>query len=233
MRFRRTLRLLVVPALALALACDDKGTDPDPPVVPTQPEDAITRLIWAYENQRATEYEALFTGDFVFEFSNSADPTLANQWSTGWFKSDEVLAARHLFQGGVNLDGKYLPPASSIDLIFTKTVPVADTEGRDSTRYRVLSTPVDAVVVALPDSTGAEPTRYIVMNNSHRFYLVRGDAANGLTPSQPADSVHWYIWAWRDETVGFRVPAGRGADAAAVPTPTVPTTWGKVKGVYR
>jgi len=232
-RFRTALRLLVVPALVLALACDDKSTDPDPPVVPEQPEDVITRLIWAYENKKAPEYEVLFTGDFVFEFSNSADPTLANQWSTGWFKSDEVLAARHLFEGGVNLEGKTLPAASSIDLIFTKTVPVADTEGRDSTRYRVLSTPVEAVVVVLPESTGAEPTYHLVTHNSHRFYLVRGDAADGLTPSQPADSLHWYIWAWRDESVGFRAPAGRGAATAAVPTPTLPTNWGNVKGAYR
>jgi hypothetical protein len=233
MRIRPALRWLAVLALALLAGCSESPSEPQPRSTPLW-EQTIRQFVSAYENQSALAYEQFFTGDFTFEFSLSADPTLANQWSTGWFKSDEVVAARHLFQGGTNLDGKYLPAANSIDLILTKTVPLGDTEaGRDSTKYKVLSTPVDAMVVAPPDTVGGDPVYYAVTNNSHRFYLVRGDAAAALAEWQPADSLHWYIWQWKDETMGVdAMPIGK-AGPAARPTPTASITWGKLKGVYR
>ena len=205
---------------------------PDGPINDT-PENTIARFIWAYENKKSQEYEGLFTGDFTFEFSNSADPLLANQWSTGWFRNDEVLSARNLFQGGTNLAGEPQEAASSIDLILTRTQPVDDTEGRDPTKYKVLSTPVDALIVVPPKPPATDPTQYVVTNNSHRLFLVRGDAAASLAESQPADTTRWYIWSWKDETVGISAASGPLKAAAASGPSSVTATWGRVKAAAR
>jgi hypothetical protein len=111
---------------------------------------------------------------------------------------------------------------------------VDDTEGRDVTKYKVLSTPVDAVIVVPPVPPATDPTQYIVTNNSHRFYLVRGDAAAGLAESQPADTTHWYIWSWKDETVGVSAPgvALTAAGGPGAPRET-PATWGRLKAGTR
>jgi len=225
----RIATLVLAVALALAAGC---GTEPDPkppapqPTVET-PESTIVHLVAAYEKKKLADYRALFTGDFVFEFSNSADPTLVNRWPGGWPAADESLAAKHLFEGGTNLGGGYLPGASLIDLVLTKTRPIGDTEGRDTTLYKVLSTPVDLIVEIPPTPPYTDPTLFLAYNNSHRFYLVRGDAAVGLMAGQPADTTRWYIWKWRDETVGL--PAALGAPVET----TVPASWGKVKALYR
>jgi hypothetical protein len=230
-RARRCLVLLPTLILALTVSC---GTEPDGTPQPTAlqppndtPQNTIVRFIAAYEKRKTAEYQALFTGDFTFEFSNSADPTLADKWSTGWFAADESIYVKNLFEGGTNLEGYYLEAASSIDLIFSKTLPVADTDSGDPTKFQVLSTPVDGVWVVPPTPPATDPTNYVITNNSHRFFLVRGDAAAALKSGQPADSTHWYIWKWADETTG----------GAAAPTTlenaTVPATWGKVKGLYR
>jgi len=205
---------------------------PDGPINDT-PENTIARFIWAYENKKSQEYEGLFTGDFTFEFSNSADPLLANQWSTGWFRNDEVLSARNLFQGGTNLAGEPQEAASSIDLILTRTQPVDDTEGRDPTKYKVLSTPVDALIVVPPKPPATDPTQYVVTNNSHRLFLVRGDAAASLAESQPADTTRWYIWSWKDETAGISAASGPLKAAAASGPSSVTATWGRVKAAAR
>jgi hypothetical protein len=225
----RIVALVLAGALALGAGC---GTEPEPkppapqPTVET-PESTIVHLIAAYEQRNLVKYRALFTGDFTFEFSNSADPTLANQWATGWFAADESLAAKHLFEGGTNLDGSYLPAASRVDLTLFRQRPVGDTEGRDTTLYKVLSTPVDLIVEIPPTPPYTEPTLFVIINNSHRFYLVRGDAAVGLMAGQPADTTRWYIWAWADETMGAYAASG------ALEGATVPASWGKLKGLYR
>lgn len=237
---------LTVVALAAVLAgllsgCifSPKKDEPVPPTtgpINDTPENTIARFIWAYENKKSQEYEDLLTGDFTFEFSNAADPSLATRWSTGWFKNDEVLSARHLFQGGTNLDNQTQEAASSIDLTLTKTQPVDDTEGRDVTKYKVLSTPVDAIIVVPPVPPATEPTNYIVTNNSHRFYLVRGDAAVDLSESQTADSTRWYIWSWKDETVGSVTPAPAVTPASAgtrLAPGDVAATWSRVKAAAR
>lgn len=228
-RARRRVALLPALLLALAASC---GTEPEskPPVTLQPPNDTpkntILRLIAAYEGKNTAEYRKLFTGDFTFEFSNSADPTLANRWSTGWFAADESASARHLFAGGTNLDGVPLEAAGRIDLVFTDIEPVPDTDSGDPTKFYVLSTRVDGLWVVPPSPPATDSTYWIVTNNSHRFFLARGDAAAGLRADQPADSTHWYVWKWADETTGVAAPA-RVADA------TVPATWGKVKGLYR
>jgi len=232
MNRNRMVALVLVGALALGAGC---GTEPDPQPQPPvglqppndSPKNTILRFIAAYEAKKTAECQALFTGDFVFEFSNSADPELANQWALGWFAADESVYVKNFFLGGTNQDGMYQEPASSIDLIFFKTEPVADTDSGDPTRFQVLSTPVDAVFVVPPTPPATDSIYYIVTDNSHRFFLVRGDAAVGLKSTQPADSTHWYVWKWRDETSGL--PAAPGALGRA----TVNVTWGKVKGLYR
>jgi hypothetical protein len=232
MGIRPALRWLLILPFCFLAAC---GTEPDPTPQPPAglqppndtPQNTILRFIAAYEGGKTAEYRALFTGDFKFEFSNSSDPTLANRWPEGWPAADESISASNLHHGGTNLDGVYQQKATSIDLIFSMTQPVGDNEGRDQTKFQVLSTPMDGVFVMPAEPPSTEPIHYYIVNNSHRFYLVRGDAAVGLTATQPADSTHWYIWGWNDETTGSpgAPTAWRGA--------TIPATWGKVKGLYR
>lgn len=236
--FHRVRAVGLLCGLVLLVAAGACGTEPEnentTPVGLQPPNDTprntILRFIAAYEQKKTAEYRALFTGDFEFEFSYSADPSLANKWAAGWYAADESASARHLFEGGTNLDDVYLEAATSIDLTFSKSEPVDDTEGRDPAKYKVLSTPVDGVVEVPPIPPATEPTTYVVINNSHRFYLVRGDAAVGLTEDQPADSLHWYIWAWKDETVGY---AGAREVAQGGREASMPATWGGLKAVYR
>jgi hypothetical protein len=225
---RRAPALLLAAALALGAGC---GTEPDSKPQPPAglqppndtPQNTILRFVAAYEGKRTTEYRMLFTGDFRFEFSNASDPTLANRWPGGWSAADESISARNLFQGGTNLQGVYQPAATDIELLLTKTQPVDDGDNGDPAKFQVLSTPVDAVIEVPPDPPATDPLKYVITNNSHRFFLVRGDVAAGLRADQVADSTHWYIWKWLDETAGY----------AAAPGATVPNSWGRVKGLYR
>jgi len=193
------------------------------------PEHAIQRFYLSYEKKMAQEYEDMFTGDFLFQFS-TLDPLLRQQYSTGWFKDDEKISARNLFQGGTNSAGEYMQPATSIELTLAKTQPVNDTEGRDSTQYKMLFTPLDGVIEVPNPQNPADPTKYIMSGNQHRFYLVRGDVAQGLTTRQPADASHWYIWKWNDETV--QLGGAPGSLETSQPAPG-PTTWGRVKAQGR
>jgi hypothetical protein len=232
MILRRAAALLFAAALALGAGC---GTEPDSKPQPPAglqppndtPQNTILRFIAAYEGKKTAEYRALFTGDFKFSFSNAADPTLANKWITGWSAADESISAHNLFQGGTNLDGIYQQPATSIDLIFSRTSPVGDVGAPDTTKYKVLETFVDAVVVVPPEPPATDALRYVVTNNFHRIFLVRGDAANGLRADQPADSTHWYIWKWNDETAGTPGAPGTASEA------TADATWGGLKAAYR
>jgi hypothetical protein len=229
----RSRSALLGSCLLLLLFVPACGTEPDPkPPAGLQPpndspKNTILRFIAAYEGKKTAECQALFTGDFVFEFSNSADPGLAAKWAAGWFAADESLYVKNLFEGGTNQDGGFQEAASGIDLIFIKTEPVADTDSGDPTRFHVLSTPVDAVFVVPPTPPATDPTQYVISNNSHRFFLVRGDAAVGLKATQPADSTRWYIWKWADETRGYVAPA------AALERASENATWGGLKATYR
>jgi hypothetical protein len=219
---------MVLPLLLGVVGC---GTEPERKVpTPTAlqpandtPQHAIQRLVAAYEQKQAPEYRDLFTGDFRFEFSTAADPTLAQKYHDGWLKGDEDTSALHLFRGFTDDSTGYHPAASSIDLTFPNTTPIGDTASGDSIRYKVLATRVDGVIVV---SGQTEDVRYVIDNNFLRFYLVRGDAAVGLDAEQPADDAHWYVYRWVDETA---MPAAPGR----TPSATVPTTWARVKALYR
>jgi hypothetical protein len=216
---------------------------PPPPPAPLNdsPEGAIKRFVWAYQNKKGTEYEQIFTEDFTFEFSTATDPELAQQYQNGWFKLDEKTSARHLFEGFTDDSTGYHPPASSIALTLAKTTPSDDTEGRDPTKFKVLATRVDGVITVPPTGTQTEDTRYVIDNNLHRFFLVRGDAALDVNsnptvlPPLLADSTRWYIYRWIDETAGITgAPSGGLSPASASPSPMfLPTSWARVKAINR
>jgi hypothetical protein len=220
--------------LAGATGCDSTfspgppyETPPPAPPLNDTPGGAIKRLVWVYENKQAANYENLFTGDFAFEFSAAADPLLAQYYASGWLKLDETTSARHLFQGFTNDSTGYHPPATSIDLTFNQTIPTDDTDGRDPAKFKVLATRVDGVIVVPPTGSETEPTRYVIDNNFHRFFLVRGDAAAGLGAEQPADSTHWYVYRWIDETAQPVAPSGVSSKAGQN------SSWGGLKASYR
>ncbi len=244
---RKQLMVFLVLAVTVGLAAgcifSPKDTTPAPPQPgpPNDtPENAIKRFVWAYENRKGPEYENMFTEDFTFEFSNLADPTLAQKYSAGWFKTDEQISARNLFQGFSNEQGLYTPAASSIDMTLAQTNPINDTEGRDSTKFKMLATRVDGIIIVPPSQGQTQETRYIIDNNNHRFYLARGDAqfdstGRFITPAgERADSTRWYIYRWIDETAQPVAVGGLQSASAAVNRVSNPlATWGEVKAASR
>jgi hypothetical protein len=246
------LRLWLVALLILGCVsvwgCGDEDEilappPPDPYPLNKTPRGAIQRFVAVYEAKDSTAYSRLFTGDFRFEFSNSADPDLANEYASGWFKEDEQISATNLFRGGVNNDGVFQAGALSIDLALIVASPQGDTAmGRDSTKSKYLFTPVNLTIQLPPSADDPEGSTFVVGGADpavHRFFLVRGDAANSLSTDQPADAAHWYIWYWRDEsTVTSRSePPSENELYGETNHPRMveskSNTWGQVKGLYR
>jgi hypothetical protein len=217
--------------LALFLAgCSSNSVAPSPvgrgPQFPNNdtPQHAISRLLATYEGKAVSPYQGLFTGDFSFEFSNSTDPSLVQQYSTGWSKNDEKESAAHLFSGYTPAGQPAKPAASAIDLRFATTEPSDDNGSADPRTHKVLQTRVDGTV-AIPEA-GSEPLDLTLTNNLDVIWLVRGDAAVGLDSTQPADSTHWYVYRWVDLTQSSPSPT-RGPMAAQS------ATWGRLKALYR
>jgi hypothetical protein len=227
--------------LVLILGCssDTEILQPEEPAFFDQstPENTIKRFVQLYELKKDVEYEKLFTGDFLFEFSNSSDPDLANEYSAGWWQEDEMTAAKNLFRGGVNNDGVYQAAARTVDLDLVQVVPQDDnSEGRDPLTYKVLFTPVTLTVQLPPDEEEPEGATFVVGGadpSVHRFFLVRGDYASGLRDDQPADAKHWYIWLWRDESTVFKSVGAPRSEGQELLVQVEPTTWGRLKGLYR
>src|SRR5690349_3614269 len=73
----KTRQLVVAAALALACFGCKHTTEPPAPafglIENDSPANAIERFRLAYEQKKATEYQAMFTGDFTYEFSTSTD----------------------------------------------------------------------------------------------------------------------------------------------------------------
>ena len=216
-------RVLFVLLLLAGAGC---GTEPEQQAAPAglppndTPQHAIQRLIGVYEQREYEEFAALLTGDFRFEFSE-LDPFLKQQWPEGWTAAEEESAAWHLFRGGRTAFGADVDAATSVDLRFASTLPVGET-GRDTTFFKALATPVDGEIFVPNRYDPGNPTRFLIMGNSHRFFLVRGDSAQGLAAGQPADSTRWYIRRWRDESQQLGAPAGLKT-----------STWGSIKAAYR
>jgi hypothetical protein len=183
------------------------------------------RLVGAYESKSPVNYQAMFTGDFTYEFSNSTDPTLVQQYATGWFKIDENESSNHLFNGYTIPGGAHLQAASAIALKLASMLPQDDnTSGLDPRTHKILETRVDGSVT-VPASPN--PLTYEINNNFNELRLVRGDAAVGLDSTQVADSLHWYVYRWVDLTEAL-APASPTRE----PTPAQSTTWGEVKARY-
>jgi hypothetical protein len=191
----------------------------------------VQRFKQAYEQKKAPEYQGMFTGDFTYEFSNSTDPSLVTQYSTGWFKADEKESSSHLFSGFTQPGGATLSPASTISITLAVTTPTDDnSSGVDPATHKVLATRVDGQIVV--PQPGAAATTFVIENNYNVFYIVRGDVAVNLDSSQPADASHWYIYRWVDLT-GSAAPNG-GLRTSSTSEPAVsPITWGAVKGRWR
>lgn len=188
------------------------------------PQGAIARLIGSYERKLPDEYAGMFTGDYTYDFSNSTDPTLVQQYATGWFKTDETQSSSHLFAGYTPPGGATLPAASSIDIQLTVGTPTDDnSSGVDPATHKILATRVDGTIVVPQD---VEPLTFVLSNNYNVFYLVRGDVATGLNGSQPADVYHWYVYRWTDLTASAAQRIGDRPSTQAL-------TWGSIKGLYR
>jgi len=175
-----------------------------------------------YQQKRASEYQGMFTGDFTYEFSNSADPTLVNQYMNGWFKDDEKESSWHLFNGYTPPGGVTLPPATEIDIELASTIPADDPASPDPVTHKILTTRVDGSITV--PQNGSEPLTFVITNNLNVFYLVRGDAAVGLDSTQPADMNHWYIYRWVDLSQ---------SSVEGNISQTEPKTWGSLKAMYR
>ncbi len=213
-------------AIVLAAGCSETTAPPPRPPLTyaaSTPEELIQSFVQAYENRNAVEYAKLFTGDFTFEFSNAADPSLVQKYSTGWFKADEMIAGTNLFQGGVNEDGVFQPAAVSIALSLGNMVPGPDTTRGDSAyAYRMLHTTID-LSIEVPGDLVYHVGQGVPQFN--RFFLVRGDFADSLDTDQPADTSHWYIRNWRDQSADLGKPSRALMNDQSA--------WGRIKGLYR
>ena len=228
MNKQRALAFAAVAVLFFA-GCNSDPAKPktQAPSLPANdtPVHAVSRFVGAYENKNEDAYAGMFAGNFTYEFSTSTDPTLVQQYATGWFKNDETQSSTHLFSDYTPQGGAPLPAATTIDINLAVDTPTDDsTSGLDPVTHKLLATRVDGGVT-VPQS-GSEPLTYVITNNYSVFYLVRGDSAVGLNASQPADSSHWYIYRWTD--LSEASPAGNRSELG-----TQSFTWGRLKGLYR
>jgi hypothetical protein len=203
------------------------------------PENTILRFIAAYERKDTTVFSQLFTGDYQYKFSETADPDLAREYASGWFKADEHVSARNLFHGRIHDNEWYQPGAQTIELEMEDTAPLGDElGGRDPVVYKVLETPIRLTIQLPPDENDPEGTTFSIGGTDRsvqRFSLVRGDATDSLGAGQPADDGHWYIWLWEDLAIYEcgRVAAGAANTEKGRPGNVCGSTWGGVKDLYR
>jgi hypothetical protein len=222
---KRIFSLLLVAFLIAGCGGDSDPVRPQPTPLPANdtPANTVARFTAAYERKEENAWRNLFTEDFAWEFSIGTDPDLALRYVGGWFKTDETTSAQNLFLGFTDGGGLYHRPAKSIDMSLSPTTPIPDATSPDPSKYHVLQTTVDMTVVVPPTSGQTEETTYLVDNNIHRISLVRGDAIPGeLDADQPADSLHWYIYKWVDQTPGY-----------GLALQSRPSSWGRVKALYR
>ena len=95
------------------------------------------------------------------------------------------------------------------------------------------------MTVRITVPTVGEETTYIIGEGTdpqnHRFFLVRGDFAVGLSAEQVADSTRLYIWNWRDESPPLSKGTGpRDLSAEqSLPAGEHLLTWGELKAISR
>jgi hypothetical protein len=226
----RTFGVLAIFAVLFGPGCSGNPASPKPAALTLAandtPTNAAARLVGSYEQKNQNAFAGMLTGDFNFEFSTSTDPTLVQQYPTGWLRMDESESSSHLFSGYTPPGGVPLPAAASIVITLADSTPVDDnTSGIDPATHKVLATRVDGAIT-VPQS-GSQPLTYLITNNFDAFYFVRGDVAVGLDSTQVADAQHWYVYKWIDQTQNY-IP--RPNSRAIL---TQPASWGRLKALYR
>jgi hypothetical protein len=227
------------------LVAKDRVGASDPPPVPSRPDQIIRLFEWCWDHRSITDYEEVFTDDFLFAFAATDSAGRAFQGAV-LTRNDEIETARHLFVGGGSS-----PPANSISLQLDQSLyPLQDTRPgkRDTTYHREVITSV-----VLRIETDQESFQ---VTGDARFFVVRGDSA--LIPQDlrdrgfRADKDRWYIERWEDETQGAGggianfVARDRGRSGLAARHPgtegkpaagstqfgPLDVTWGFVKSVF-
>jgi hypothetical protein len=182
------------------------------------PRNLMLRFRDVCQQRKATEYPGLFATNFRFRFSAAMDPELVTEYGDNWDLSEEAQYADHLFKGFRDSSQAYQPAASRITLSLDP-FPIDDPARPDSVaHYKSLVVP--SLHLEVEVTTSPKATVYQI-DGRYQFWMVRGEAA-ALGPGQPADSLHWYIYRWDDQSTP--------ADALAKPPPLV--SWGRLKAVY-
>jgi hypothetical protein len=180
------------------------------------PTEAVRLLEWSWNHKSVAAYRNLFTQDYRFAFS-TLEPYGAYA-GDAWTREDEMAFATHLFVGGHPIE----PPAIRISLRFDHYLLVRDDPrpGKNPDWHKLIWTSLSLVVV--------DSSRETLITGFGNFYLVRGDSAAVPAEIIPlgyaADSTHWYIDRWEDDT------ASSGGGRAM---PTKNTTLGALKALYR
>lgn len=226
---RRIASWTVVAASFLTLLSCSTPSEPEPrppydyyPANST-PEGAIQRFLATFESHDLVELPKIFTADFRYEFSENADADLIAHYGAAWPLEDEMISAKNIFEGGVTETGVAREPVEDLALKMTPTKPDGDaSDGKDPEAYQVLVTVVE-LHSDLFEVRGCGIQGETIKPQLHRFYLVRGDHAAELGPDQIADAKHWYIYRWRDQTIG----TPEGSDGPLI------VSWGRIKALYR
>jgi hypothetical protein len=221
-----------------------------PPPVPNSAQNVLRLLEWCYNNRAIEEYREIFADDYRFVYS-ALDSNGQAYRDVPWTREDELISTGKLFLGGDATQ----PAATSISLAFDRNFNVtADTRpGKNPIWHKNIRT---QVVLNIRTSDGGA----IDVTGFANFFLVRGDSAQipAELPFGP-DPNRWYIERWEDQTAQgnalappppvsargrasadapnaapAQVPiATRESVAPAAATPSLETTFGYVKRLFR
>jgi hypothetical protein len=145
---------------------------------------------WSYDHRAFDPYRRVFTGDFRFVMTLQ-DSNGAGYRDDSWLYEDEMVSARHLFEGG----GPQ-PAATRIALDLDPVLVFVDDPrpGKDPWFHKTTSTHF-----ALKVRTRGN--RMYDISGFADFYLVRGDSAAVPVGEPPADSTRWFIERWEDRSL--------------------------------
>jgi predicted small lipoprotein YifL len=183
----------------------------------TSDSGAVPLFQYCWNHRDEARYVALFTGDFQFVYPPDS---IGGRWAA--IGEPEMLRIAHAMFVGGGVE----PPITNVSLQMLPGHSYPDTRpGRDPRIHREIRAAVDLTVTA--------DSQYRITGYA-RFHLVRGDSAvlpdTLLRLGIRADSTHWFIDEWDDETNG--TPASRPARPAnAMPVRTA--TWASILSLYR
>jgi hypothetical protein len=179
----------------------------------TSPAGALRLLEWCWNQQDADRYCGLFPQEYRFAFS-ALDPYGNAYRDVPWTFEDESTFATHLFEGGHPTE----PPATHVVFALDRDFLVQSDPrpGKDPRWHKYVRSSLDLQVLT--------PNGIKHITGFSGFYLARGDSASVPPCGGPADSLHWYVDRWEDDTVS----AG-GSQA----NPSKAFTLGALKALYR